>query len=193
MLSTHTDLWWFLSQAILFPFLWKAPRALVSPSRADMFHIRLKPGSLALGAQMQGINRAPLDWDASIHTSSSVHFSWHPRAGCSCQTPVSPEQWPVCSDHCGHCGKHQSVLGTVTRAFWLNRRRIRSVLKAQLATIASFEWKLFEKGMSNRHSRTLYTFVSRPLRVRNALTLGSQELNEKRTLFLMSLRCNRNS
>lgn len=39
----------------------ESPIALVPSIPADVFHIRLKPGSLALRAQMQGINRAPLN------------------------------------------------------------------------------------------------------------------------------------
>lgn len=93
--------------------------------------------TLALRAQIQGINRALLDHSISIH-ASSVHLSGHRRAASSCQMPVSPEQQPVCQNHCGHCGECQSVLGTMTRAFWFNPR-ISSVPKAQRATIASFE------------------------------------------------------
>lgn len=39
----------------------ESPTALVPSIPADVFHIRLKSGSLALRAQMQGINRAPLN------------------------------------------------------------------------------------------------------------------------------------
>lgn len=107
------------------------------PFPTGMFLVRLMPGSLTLRAQIQGISRAPLDCGISIHTSS-VHLSQHWRAASSCQMPVRPEQQPVCQNDCGHCGECQSVLGTMTRAFWLNPR-ISSVSKAKLATIASFE------------------------------------------------------
>lgn len=119
------------------------------PRSAIVSHIRPKPGSPTLAAQLQRINRAYRPRDSQFRQSFLNSFQ------CTGELVVVAKRLSV--KNSGLFVRVVAVIVVNTNQSWgpwlwhSGLTRVSSASKAQLATIASFELQHIWKGMSNRH------------------------------------------